>query len=87
MAARGGVVSDPRADGLLYLLRAEPTLLPPAPESNQVEAIEHRRKDEVHACLRCGARAQSAYIAATEIGPRWVDLCMICSAWLRENAT
>lgn len=41
-------------------------------------AIEWRRKDEVHDCLRCGARAVTAILSRTSdlVGrPRWLDLC------------
>jgi hypothetical protein len=80
-------VSDPLAPGLLHLLKAEPTLLPVAPESDWAAAIERRRLDEVHACLRCGQRAHCALVAETEIGPRWLDLCHRCIHWLRVNAS
>jgi hypothetical protein len=69
------------ADGMLHLLAAEPSLLPVAPEGAW-RLIEHRTKDEVHSCLRCGERAQAAYIAHTDAGNRWLDLCMACSHWL-----
>ena len=73
------------ADGMLYLLKAEPTLLPPAPSDNLGPAIEHRRKDEVHSCLRCGDRAQVALAAELDGGNRWLDLCAACEYWLRTN--
>jgi hypothetical protein len=71
------------ADGLLHLLAAEPTLLPPAPADAD---IERRRHDEVHSCLRCGQRAQAALIADTKPGRRWLDLCMNCFTWARTSA-
>lgn len=77
----------PAADGFLYLLKAEPTLLPPAPDTTDTAAMEHRAHDEIHACLRCGKRAHCAIIASTEIGPRWLDLCFDCTHWLRVNVS
>lgn len=73
------------AEGMLYLLKAEPTLLPEAPVGDVAELIEHRTHDEVHSCLRCGKRAVQAFVADTELGPRWLDLCMPCSHWLRTS--
>lgn len=72
------------AEGMLHLLKAEPTLLPEAPP-NATNHIEHRTSDEVHSCLRCGEPAQLAYVADTEIGPRWLDLCHACGHWLRTS--
>lgn len=72
------------ADGFLHLLKAEPTLLPPAPTGDIAAAIEHRRHDEVHSCLRCGGRAQCAFVADTSLGNRWLDLCAACTEWLRS---
>ncbi len=74
-----------QADGMLHLLKAEPTLLPPAPADATGKHIEHRRHDEVHSCLRCGKRAGCAYIADMEIGKRWLDLCWDCDHWLRTS--
>lgn len=73
------------AEGMLHLLKAEPTLLPPTPEGDVAALIEHRRHDEVHACLRCGQRAAQAFVADTEIGRRWLDLCHPCTQWLRDH--
>jgi hypothetical protein len=72
---------------MLHLLRAEPTLLPAAPAGpvGLGSAIEHRRKDEIHACLRCGKRAHCAFIAHTDLGNRWLDLCWACADWLRRS--
>lgn len=75
------------ADGMLHLIKANPTLLPPAPSDWSAQAIEHRRNTEVHACLRCGNHAQCAYVADTDLGPRWLDLCWGCSHWVRTTAT
>jgi hypothetical protein len=74
------------ADRFLILIRDNPTLLPAAPVDTAA-AMEHRARDEVHACLRCGKRAQSAFIAATKLGNRWLDLCAACAHWLRTAAT
>lgn len=75
--------SDVRS--FLHLLKAEPTLLPPAPTSEAWRGIDHRTKDEVHSCLRCGARAGCAFVADTSSGPRWLDLCWACQHWLRSG--
>ncbi|RKR92799.1 hypothetical protein BDK92_7281 [Micromonospora pisi] len=76
------------ADGLLHLLKTEPTLLPPAPKAgNLAAAIEYRRYGEVHDCLRCPEPAGVAYIAHTKIGNRWLDLCWACNHWLQSNLT
>lgn len=37
--------------------------------------LNRRTQDEVHDCLRCGERAQAAYVAHTDKGDRWLDLC------------
>lgn len=79
--------ADPSADGMLHLLKSEPTLLPQAPATYTAHDIDHRRLDEIHRCLRCGQPAALAYVADTEIGPRWLDLCMPCGYWLRTNMT
>lgn len=71
------------AEGMLHLLKAEPTLLPAAPLNTTAQQIDHRRLDEMHSCLRCGQPARLAYVASTELGPRWLDLCMKCGHWLR----
>lgn len=76
------------AENFLHLLKAEPSLLPPAPPEALTDSrhIEHRRHDEVHTCLRCGKRAQVAYVADTQdAGPRWLDLCAACDYWLRTG--
>lgn len=75
------------ADALLYLLRANPTLLPEAPADTTAEQMDHRRHDEVHTCLRCGKRAQAAVVAHTSLGGRWLDLCHACLNWLRQNVS
>ena len=64
--------------GLLHLLKAEPTLLPVAPDAASSEAIEQRRTED-HACLVCGAGANTALIVQDPHrawqGKRWLDLC------------
>lgn len=80
-------MTDPSADGMLHLLKAEPTLLPPAPSDDLAQAMDRRRQDEVHACLRCGERAQMALVAHLETGNRWLDLCHGCWHWLMTNIT
>jgi hypothetical protein len=70
---------------MLYLLKAEPTLLPEALPDASAAHIDHRRLDEAHTCLRCGDPAACAFIAATHIGPRWLDLCHECTHWLRTS--
>src|ERR1039457_429084 len=66
----------------LHLLKAEPSLLPEAPWVDAWRQIDHRTKDEVHTCLRCGERACTAYVADTALGPRWLDLCAPCGHWM-----
>lgn len=75
------IPADPA--GFLHLLQAEPTLLPEAPAHEPGTGdIDHRIKDEVHACLRCSKRARVAYVLNTELGKRWLDLCPQCANWL-----
>ena len=69
---------------MLALIKANPTLLPLAPAENQGAALDHRVADEIHTCLRCGDRAQCAFIANTAVLPgqienRWLDLCSPCT--------
>lgn len=75
------------ADGLLHLLKTHPELLDEAPATEQGPATSRRTSDEVHPCLRCGGRARVAYIALTDSGPRWLDLCHPDAHWLRVNAS
>ncbi|MEU1434041.1 hypothetical protein ABZ438_08070 [Streptomyces sp. NPDC005786] len=66
------------ATGMLHLLNAEPTLLPPVQGDANGDGIEARRA-EGHNCLRCGKPADTALIA--DLGPhdkRWLDLCFGC---------
>jgi hypothetical protein len=80
-------------DGLLWLSRENPDLLPRYTGRNASLDIEHRRHDEVHPCVRCGQRAQVAYVvtccytystmAEPPHGePRWLDLCAACNSLL-----
>lgn len=78
-------MTDGDAIPLLHLLKANPTLLPPAPDPFTGAHIEHRCHDEVNMCLRCGKRAQTAFVAHTDLGPRWLDLCAPCNRWLRTT--
>lgn len=63
------------ADTLIWL-RTNGRILEEAPVDPPGNVIDARREDEVHDCLICGMRAQAAYIAHTDDGPRWLDLCM-----------
>ena len=69
----------------LHLIKAEPDILPAAPAEDAWRGIDHRTKDEVHSCLRCGGRAGCAFVADTHLGPRWLDLCWPCSHWMRSG--
>lgn len=69
----------------LHLLKAEPTLLPAAPTDVSARQMDRRVSDEVHSCVRCGNLAQVAIVAATKLGPRWLDLCAGCRYWLETN--
>lgn len=71
--------------GLLYMLRDNPALLPAAPADYSAVQMDRRAYDEVHPCLRCGDRAECAIIAATDLGPRWLDLCHECVYWLQSQ--
>jgi hypothetical protein len=69
----------------LHLLKANPTILPPAPAEDAWRHIDHRTHDEVHTCLRCGGRAGCAFVADTTAGPRWLDMCFACGNWMRSG--
>jgi hypothetical protein len=77
--------TDVAEPSFMHLLAAEPTLLDPAPFGASAQVIDRRCFDEVHSCLRCGERAQQAFVAETRIGPRWLDLCMACRDWLQRQ--
>ncbi|MFE9777726.1 hypothetical protein ACFYPA_06165 [Streptomyces sp. NPDC005775] len=66
------------ATGMLHLLKAEPTLLPPAPVDVDGSDIDARR-DEPHICLSCGKSADTALLAEIAAhDKRWIDLCFGC---------
>lgn len=73
-------------EGFLHHLKANPTLLDPAPEDREqwTQAMHRRVEDEVHPCLRCGKQAHQAIIAETPT-PRFLDLCFDCVYWLRKQ--
>lgn len=72
-------------EGFLHHLRANPTLLDPAPANRDewARAMDRRVADEVHSCLRCGKRSEYAFIAEAPDRPRFLDLCFECQHWLR----
>lgn len=72
-------------EGFLHHLKANPTLLDPAPEDQGEwpKAMHRRVEDEVHPCLRCGKQAHQAIIAEPPGGPRFLDLCFDCVRWLK----
>lgn len=74
------------ADGFLLLLQAEPTLMPPAPKDYTCVDMNQRLR-ETHPCLRCGRRARTTRVAQTELGNRWLDLCLRCNNWLISEST
>jgi hypothetical protein len=88
-ARSGGTAYRWRVDmaGVLHLLAAEPTLLPAAPGNTTASQMDFRRTDEVHECLICGSRADAAFVAATSIGPRWLDLCFPHAQEVRNAVT
>jgi hypothetical protein len=63
---------------LLLTLQTMPTVFPEAPAGDVRDHVEHRAKDQVHLCVRCGRRSQCAQVAGTAAGPRWLDLCASC---------
>ena len=72
------------ADGLMLLLRANPTLLDPAPPDYDTADMD-RRLAERRSCLRCGKSATTVIAASTDKGPRWLDLCNADLSWLMNN--
>lgn len=60
---------------LLAYLKVQGDLLEPVPPGWTGADITRRTHDEVHECIRCGERAQVAYVAETNAGDRWLDLC------------
>jgi hypothetical protein len=72
-------MNDESIGGMLHLLKAEPSLMPAAPDDATGEDIERRCHSEVHACLACGERATTALLVQDPHGvwegKRWLDLC------------
>lgn len=75
------------ADRFLVLLRDNPTLLDPVTGIGDGAEMTRRSRDEVHSCVRCGARPATALIASTLLGERWLDLCMEHYSWILADAT
>lgn len=71
------------ADTLVWL-RLNGDVLEAAPTDAPPQAIDARSRDQVHGCLACNEPAQVAYIADTDKGPRWLDLCMKHSREVRQ---
>lgn len=74
------------AEGMLMLLKAEPTLLPPVYGDTEFRGTSlhwmiEQRRHQSHSCLRCPAPARVAYVAHLD-KDRWIDLCPACSEWL-----
>jgi hypothetical protein len=55
-------------EALQWLIRENPTLLPPAPDDFDGVATNRRARGGTHMCLLCGGRAWVAYIAGTTSG-------------------
>lgn len=72
-------------ESFLETLADSPQLLEPAPDAGIGEAIARRTQDERHGCVKCGHPARCTLVAKTRIGPRWVDLCPPCYAWLNDG--
>lgn len=72
--------------GLVYLIKAEPTLLPEVKVPEALWALENRRRTTSggYRCLRCYEPARHAYVAETDQGPRWLDMCAPCGSALRK---
>ena len=70
----------------LALLRDNPDLLDPAPASCTPEQMDQRRA-ELHPCLVCGTvdSGQTAILASTYAGRRWLDVCVEHYAWIKEG--
>lgn len=75
--------------GLLFLLKAEPTLLAIAPDHVDGDDIE-RRRQAGHPCLSCGQPATTALAvddpSGVWTGKRWLDLCYAHFNQVRANA-
>jgi hypothetical protein len=73
-------------DGLLWLFRENPDLLPPYLGHNPALDIEHRRHNEAHPCAQCGQDARIALIAEPPNAQRrWLDLCPECNSLLYKE--
>ena len=51
--------------------------------------MDARLMNEVHGCLACNNPAQVTYVADTDDGPRWLDLCVthartVCTVLLSQ---
>jgi hypothetical protein len=63
-------------DGLLYLIKAEPSLCDPVlGGGDRALLMQHRAHDELHTCLACGRPSNTSLIAETQDGDRWLDVC------------
>lgn len=69
---------------LLAFLKVNGDLLPLVADDWTGEHITRRTQDEVHQCVRCPKRAQVAYVAETDKGERWLDLCAHCAYEARQ---
>jgi hypothetical protein len=69
---------------LLAWLKVEGDVLEAVRDGWTGADITHRTMDQVHPCLRCGQQAQLAYVAHTDKGPRWLDLCPPCGYAARK---
>lgn len=87
MEAMYGPSSINEGEGFLHHLKANPSLLDPAPidRDRWAAAMDLRVRDEVHSCLRCGKRATIALIAQAPDQPRFLDLCFDCRHWLGDQ--
>lgn len=79
-------MSEHNGDRLAQLLAIDLHSLPEATHTD----ITRRTKDEVHGCVRCGDRAEVAFLAGPSaqirLSARWVDLCPPCAVLVREFA-
>ena len=76
-----------RALDFMALVKANPTLLPRAPDGLILgDQINHRLLDQVHVCALgvCGGDfARAVLIAQIDGRNYWVDLCAPCAAVVR----
>lgn len=73
--------------GLVHLIKAEPTLLPEVDTPEYAWPMgSYLRVLAPHVvCLYCGQTSQCAYVAHTDTGPRWLDLCHLHGLALRQG--